>query len=32
MIKRNTKNDITNFLQVPNNLSGEKKRQINKSK
>ena len=32
MIKRDSKEDITDFLQMPNKLSSKKKRQINKSK
>ena len=32
MIKRGSKEDITDFLQTPNKLSSKKKRQINKSK
>ncbi len=32
MIKRGLKEDMTDFLQTPNKLSGKKRRQINKSK
>ena len=32
MIKRGSKEDMTNFLQTPNKLSSKKRRQINKSK
>ena len=32
MIKKDSKKDITNFLQMPNKLSSKKKRQINKNK
>ena len=32
MIKKDLKEDMTNFLQMPNKLSNKKKRQINKSK
>ena len=32
IIKRGSKEDMTNFLQMPNKLSSKKKRQINKSK
>ena len=32
MIKRGSKEDMTDFLQIPNKLSSIKKRQINKSK
>ena len=32
MIKKGSKEDMTNFLQIPNKLSGKKKRQINKRK
>ena len=32
MIKRGSKEDMTDFLQTPNKLSSKKRRQINKSK
>ena len=32
MIKKGLKEDMTNFLQMPNKLSSKKRRQINKSK
>ena len=32
MIKRGSKEDMTNFLQTPKKLSSKKRRQINKSK
>ena len=32
MIKRGSKEDMTDFLQTPNKLSGKKRRQINKNK
>lgn len=32
MIKKSSKEDITDFLQMPNKLLSKKKRQINKSK
>ena len=32
MIKKGSKEDMTDFLQMPNKLSGKKRRQINKSK
>ncbi len=32
MIKRGSKKDMTNFLQMPDKLSGKKRRQMNKSK
>ena len=32
MIKKGSKEDMTDFLQIPNKLSGKNRRQINKSK